>query len=79
MHISLPLDAELLAKSQADAGGFNSIDEYVANLIRRQPGPESTPSRESAFEGLRQLRKELPKIEAAEIVRSVHEARTDLL
>ncbi len=79
MHISLPQDAGLLAKSQADAAGFNSIDEYVANLIRRQPGPDSAPRRASAFEELRQLRKELPKFDVTEIVRSVHEARTDLL
>ena len=79
MHISLPHDAELLAKSQAAAAGFNSIDDYVANLIRRQPGRESSTYRERAFQELRQLRKELPKLSPAEIVRSVHEARSDLL
>jgi hypothetical protein len=78
MQISIPPDAELLAKSQAIAAGFTSIDDYVANLIRRQPGRESNGSREKAFQELRQLRKELPKLGAAEIVRSVHEARTDL-
>ena len=78
MHISIPHDAEMLAKSQAAAAGFDSIDDYVANLIRRQPARELSTSRQSAFQELRQLRKELPKLGAAEIVRSVHEARTDL-
>lgn len=78
MHISIPHDAEMLAKSQAAAAGFDSIDDYVANLIRRQPGRESISSRQRAFQELRQLRKELPKLGTSEIVRSVHEARTDL-
>ena len=46
MDISIPPDAEMLAKSQAAAAGFTSIDEYVANLIRHQPGRESNGSRE---------------------------------
>ena len=79
MHISLPHDAETLAKSQAAAAGFVSIDEYVANLIRRQPDRKPSNTREQAFQELRQLRSELPKLGPAEIVRSVHEARTDLL
>jgi hypothetical protein len=78
MHISLPHDAEMLAKNQAAAAGFNSIDDYVANLIRRQSGRVKSSTRERAFQELRQLRKELPKLSPAEIVRSVHEARTDL-
>jgi hypothetical protein len=78
MHISIPPDAELLARSQATAAGFNSIDDYVANLIRRQPDRESSRSRTQGFLELRQLRQELPKIGAAEIVRTVHEARTEL-
>jgi hypothetical protein len=79
MQISIPPDAELLAKNQATAAGFASIDDYVANLIRRQPGRESNGSRKEAFRELQQLRKELPRLSATEIVRSVHEARTDLL
>jgi hypothetical protein len=78
MEISIPPDAEMLAKTQAAAAGFTSIDDYVANLIRRQRGRESNGSRELAFRELRRLRQELPKLSAAEIVRSVHEARTDL-
>jgi hypothetical protein len=78
MQISLPLDAEILAKSQATAAGFTNIDEYVANLIRRQPGKATANSREQAFQELRKLRQELPKLSAVEIVRSVHDARTDL-
>jgi len=78
MDISIPPDAEILARSQAAAAGFASIDEYVANLIRRQPGRESNGSREEAFRKLRQLRQELPKLAPAEIVRAVHEARADL-
>lgn len=79
MQISIPHDAEMLVKSQAAAAGFKSIDEYVTSLIRRQPGRESSGSREGAFQELRQLREELPKLGTEEIMRSVHEARTDLL
>ena len=79
MQISIPPDAELLAKNQATAAGFANIDDYVANLIRRQSGRESNGSREKAFQELRQLRKELPRLSATEIIHSVHEARTDLL
>lgn len=79
MDISIPHDAEMLAKSQAAAAGFDSIDEYVANLIRRQPAGMPPGSRARGFQELRQLRQELPKLSTAEIVRSVHEARADLL
>ncbi len=76
MQISLPREAELLANSQAAAAGFTSIDEYLASLILRQPNGESSTTRETAFHELQKLRKELPKLGAAEIVRTVHEART---
>ena len=79
MQVSIPQDAETLAKSQAAAAGFASVDEYIANLIRSQPSRESSRSRDTAFQVLRQLRKELPKLRTEEIVRSVREARTDLL
>jgi hypothetical protein len=78
MHIIIPSDAEILAKRQAAAAGFMNVDEYIANLIRRQPSQESSRSRERAFRELRALRDELPKLNAEEIVRSVHEARMDL-
>jgi hypothetical protein len=70
---------QLLAKIQAAAAGFTSVDEYIANLIRRQPSRESSRSREKALQELRQLRKELPKLGAEEIVRFVQESRADLL
>jgi hypothetical protein len=79
MEISIPHDAEMLAKRQAAAAGFDSIDEYVANLIRRQPAGTPPGSRSRGFQELRQLRQELPKLSTAEILRSVHEARADLL
>jgi len=79
MQISIPPDAELLARAQAASAGFANIDEYVANLIRRQRVQESNGSRKAALADLQQLRQELPKLGTAEIVRSVHEARTDLL
>ncbi|MEX2093772.1 MAG: hypothetical protein WD971_13895 [Pirellulales bacterium] len=57
MQISLPPDAELLAKSQAAAAGFTSIDEYLASLILRQRNGESSTTREKEFHELRLLRK----------------------
>ena len=78
MQVSIPHDAEMLAKNQAAAAGFASVDEYIANLIRCQPGRETSLSRDQALQDLRQLRKELPKLRTEEIVRSVREARTDL-
>jgi hypothetical protein len=38
---------------------------------------DSTRSRQQAFQELRRLRQELPKLSAAEIVRAVHDARAD--
>lgn len=78
MQISIPPDAELLVKGQAAAAGFANVDDYIANLIRRQPGQESTSSRAGAFQELQLLRNELPKLDIDEIVQSVHDARADL-
>lgn len=41
-QITIPDDANALAASQAAAAGFASIDEYLADLIRRQDRSRST-------------------------------------
>jgi hypothetical protein len=78
VQISIPQDAENLARNQAAAAGFANVDDYIANLIRRQPGQNATLPRIRAFQELQKLREELPKLGAEEIVRLVHDARTDL-
>lgn len=49
-QVTIPDDATKLAASQAAAAGFASIDDYLADLIRRQKGrnphtegPPATP------------------------------------
>lgn len=80
MQINIPDDAGALARQQAEAAGFPSVNDYVANLIRHQPrGGASGLTRAEALEDLRQLRKEIPKLSTQEIVELVHEARADLL
>ena len=75
MHIEIPKDAELLLRSQAKSAGFASIDEYVANLIRRrEPTPKLT--RAQSLEKLRRLRAETPKMTRQEVVNMVAEARS---
>jgi hypothetical protein len=78
MSISIPPDAEQLARAQAAAAGFSSVDAYLENLVRRQTACDATSRRGKALDELRLLRKELPKLSATEIVRSLHEARADL-
>ena len=78
MHIEIPKDAEILARGQAEAAGFASVDEYVTNLIRYRSTAASL-SREEALADLKRLRSETPKMTTEEIVDLVAEARADLL
>ena len=77
MHIEIPKDAEALARGQAEAAGFASVDEYITNLIRDRCGAVSL-SREEALVDLKRLRSETPKMTSEEIVDLVTEARADL-
>ena len=77
MRIEIPKDAEMLAKGQAEAAGFSSVDEYVTNLIRRNT-PTTKLTREQALENLRKLRAEIPKMTRQAIVNMVAEARAEL-
>ena len=77
MHIEIPKDAEALARGQAEAAGFASVDEYITNLIRDRCGAVSL-SREEALVDLKRLRSETPKMTSEEIVELVTEARADL-
>jgi len=77
MHIEIPKDAEALARGQAEAAGFASVDECVTNLIRDRSGAVSL-SREDALDDLKKLRSETPKMTSEEIVDLVTQARADL-
>lgn len=77
MQIEIPLDAEQLAKSQAKAAGFESVGEYVTNLIRNRSSLASL-SRQEAVAKLRQLRAETPKFQRDAILGMVSEARAEL-
>jgi len=77
MKIVIPKDAASLARSQADAAGFASVDEYVASLIRDRDNP-SEFRRKEALEALRDLRGRTPKMTRQEIVALVSEGREQL-
>ena len=77
MQIEIPPDAEDLAKGQAAAAGFESVDEYVASLIRRS-GVPTRPLQEQTLDRLRLLRARTPKLSADEIVTMAAEARFGL-
>lgn len=79
MQITIPDDALALAKTQAEAAGFENVGDYVANLIRRHGvAKKNGLSPSDAIKDLRELRRELPKLSTGEIVDLVHDARTDL-
>jgi hypothetical protein len=77
MQIDIPQDAEGLARGQAAAAGFASVDEYVANLIRHR-AKSTKLTREQALTKLRKLRAETPKLSREQIVEMVSESRADL-
>jgi hypothetical protein len=78
MRIDIPKDAASLARGQAEAAGFASVDEYVANLIRHRSRTASLSLNE-ALADLKSLRSETPKMTSEEIVELVAQSRADLL
>lgn len=81
MQIDLSETTLSIAKNQATAAGFSSVNDYIANLITDQQSGnlDNRSTRAEALEKLHQLRQEVPKFSTEEIVDMVREARVDLL
>lgn len=77
-QVNIPDDAGFLARSQAAAAGYDSVDAYLADLIRRQKSEGRGPSRIEAARKLKALRRSLPKLTTQEVLGAVRESRADL-
>ncbi|QDT76153.1 hypothetical protein [Lacipirellula limnantheis] len=74
MQINIPADSEAFVVGKAAAAGFTDVNEYVIRLIERDGGGRK-PAPALAFEKLRRLRSEVPKMTNEEIVDLVAEGR----
>lgn len=78
MQITIPDDAGILARTQADAAGFSDVGDYLANLVRHQsPRAIGLERRLNAIDDLRQLRRTAPKLTGDEIVALVRAGRDE--
>ncbi len=75
MQINIPQNAEAYVLGKAAAAGFADVTEYVIRLIEKDGERKASMPIDAAFEGLRKLRAEVPKMTSAEIVQLVAEGR----
>jgi hypothetical protein len=75
MQINIPQNVEGYVLGKAAAAGFTDVNAYVIGLIEKDRGSKSPAPIDSTLEELRNLRAEVPKMTAEEIVQLVAEGR----